>query len=566
MNRYVKIWVVLVLLSACGEEGENRSWALDLQPLDDQDEVRGQRGDPDEEILFFHSGSEDVGFWGELEQDSDNPFWPGPQEGECESHDQCSSGWCLVGSMGGRCAPGCEDAACGSGASCERISMSGADMLWVCLPDRTPFCRPCHQDEDCGMTESVCLDGGGPVGRYCTRLCDALEGCPEGFACQQGVCHAAQEECDCRWAVQALSLTTRCERTNHWGRCEGLRVCTDQGLTDCDAALPQKEVCDGVDNNCDGRVDEGIAVEPCLQGNTFGYCVGDLLCNQGAPVCTAAIPGAEVCDGSDNDCDHGVDEPGAFGCVTVYRDEDGDGVGGELSDCLCGVQAGWATLSQDCNDQNPFVHPGADEACDGLDNNCDDATDEVCDVDADGYCGGALATLGTPWCPQPLRDCQDQDPLIHPLADELCNGLDDDCDGAVDEQCDADGDGYCGKPALLFGPGSVCASQSPDCRDEDPAVHPGAPEECNGRDDDCDGLKDEGCDGDGDGYCEGSAPNYVVGCAGLWGSALTLCLGFFKATCAGFGDCNDDSPLAYPGAIEVLDGLDNNCNGWIDEN
>src|SRR5206468_3736248 len=87
------------------------------------------------------------------------------------------------------------------------------------------------------------------------------------------------------------------------------------------------------------------------------------------------------------------------------------------------------TTATDCNDNDPAVHPGAAERCNGIDDNCNQAVDEGFDTDGDGYttCAG---------------DCNDGNPSIRPGAAELCNGLDDDCDTAVDEGfTDTDGDG-----------------------------------------------------------------------------------------------------------------------------
>jgi len=95
------------------------------------------------------------------------------------------------------------------------------------------------------------------------------------------------------------------------------------------------------------------------------------------------------------------------------------------------------------------------------------------------------------------EDCEDTNPAIHPGAAEQCNLVDDDCDGQIDEGCggcpDADMDGFTR---------SSCGGQ--DCDDTSPAKHPGATEQCNTVDDDCDGQIDEGCvvcpDADGDGF------------------------------------------------------------------
>ncbi len=187
---------------------------------------------------------------------------------------------------------------------------------------------------------------------------------------------------------------------------------------------------------------------------------------------------------------------------------DGDGDGYAAQD-----QGG-----EDCDDQDATTHPGADELCDGLDNDCDGEVDEdpidgqtwYADSDGDGFGDDESATTA---CDAPsghvsaAGDCDDSDAAIHPEATEICNELDDDCDGAIDDedddldastttewQRDADGDGYgyasdvrsaCNQPSGYIPVGEE------DCDDGDAAIHPGASEDCNdGRDEDCDGLLD----------------------------------------------------------------------------
>src|SRR5262249_12451084 len=162
-----------------------------------------------------------------------------------------------------------------------------------------------------------------------------------------------------------------------------------------------------------------------------------------------------------DDCDGVVDD--GF-------DADGDGA---FSCALCPV---YSAAVCDCDDADPFRHPGAREICDCADNNCTGGVDEggVCvgapcfDFDADGFtnCQG---------------DCADHNGAINPGRTEVVgNGVDDDCDGALDENVDEDGDGF--------------STGANDCNDKVAAVNPGAPEVCDGFDNDCDGLVDEGFD------------------------------------------------------------------------
>lgn len=147
----------------------------------------------------------------------------------------------------------------------------------------------------------------------------------------------------------------------------------------------------------------------------------------------------EVCgdgapNGIDEDCDGSTDEPGAEGCVDYYLDVDGDGAGTTFTgECLCeSPSEEHVTLTGDCDDLNPGIGPLSDEICDDTDNNCNLLIDEGCDDDGDGYCDVDMAMSTPPpsTCPNGGGDCYDYSALIHPGAEEIeGDGLDNDCDG-----------------------------------------------------------------------------------------------------------------------------------------
>ena len=314
-----------------------------------------------------------------------------------------------------------------------------------------------------GTFSSVCVDLDGDGVTPCSGDCDDTDA---------SVFPKAAEACD--------GVDNNCDGTVDEGYdLDGDGVTTCDG--DCDDADPavsplEAETCDSVDNDCDGAIDEGFDAD----GDGVSSCDGDCDDSDGS-----THPGAaEACDGVDNDCDGIVD-----------NDPDGDG-------------DGTSACAGDCNDADSSVYPGAPETCDFVDNDCDGTIDDGFDVDGDGFttCAG---------------DCDDGSVKVNPAATETCNGVDDDCDGTIDNGHDVDGDGF--------------TSCSGDCDDGAAAVFPGATETCNGVDDDCDGTVDDGFDSDGDG--------------------VTVC----------GGDCDDTSSAVYPGAPETCNGADDNCDGRVDE-
>ena len=243
---------------------------------------------------------------------------------------------------------------------------------------------------------------------------------------------------------------------------DGVLACEDCDDSDPTVFPGAPEVCDGLDNDCDGSP---LATEVDADGDGF------LACDDCDDTSAARYPGnTEVCDGIDNDCN---------GAIPVNElDSDGDG----FSPC-----------NGDCSDSDASVNPAASEVCDGLDTDCDGVlpADEI-DNDGDGFDECADG------------DCDDTDPGTNPGASEACDGVDNDCDGVIpSNESDGDGDGE-----------RICAG---DCDDTNAATNSTASESCDGEDNDCDGTipsneaDDDGdsarvCDGDCDDGDGSSAP------------------------------------------------------------
>ena len=371
---------------------------------------------------------------------------------------------------------------------------------------------------------------------------------------------------------------------------------------DCDDQNPDinpgaAESCDGVDNNCDGLIDEGFpsAAEyyPDEDGDGYGDDADvvvscepiDGLITQGGDCddTNAEVNplGIELCDGIDNNCDGEVDGDTAVDKDFFFLDADGDGYGiteGFIQ--ACELPEGYADNDTDCDDENGEVYPGAVEICDELDNNCDDVTDPpesedastwYRDADSDTY-GNADVTETSCWGSEGFvaddSDCDDTDPTVNPDGTETCDGEDENCDGTVDEGFDTetyyrdyDGDEfgdpadsivYCERPA-----GYVI--DSTDCDDDNYWRNPGLPELCDGIDNDCDETVDEEIedvtyypDADGDLYGDASGEP-VVDCAPPSGYVVDST------------DCDDSDATVNPGEIEACNGVDDNCDGELDE-
>ncbi|MDP2310583.1 MAG: putative metal-binding motif-containing protein, partial [Pseudomonadota bacterium] len=346
------------------------------------------------------------------------------------------------------------------------------------------------------------------------------------------------------------------------------------------------EVCDGLDNDCDTTVDEDVGDATTWYADADGDGHGDagaatVACEAPADAVTeaddcddadaTAFPGAaEVCNGTDDDCDGSVDED-AEDVGTFYADADGDGYGDPITAVTaCEASPDEVADGTDCDDADAAIHPDAAEA------DCDDPVDYNCDgsvgyADADG--DGVAA----------CEDCDDTDAGRSPLLPEVCDeaDTDEDCDAVADTEDpsadpatwsiwyrDGDGDTY-GDAAS-----SVAACDLPagyvtnddDCDDTSSGVSPADSEVCDAAnvDEDCDGAAD-----DSDSAASGKATWYLDADADTYGDAATT-----TSACdapSGYvtndDDCNDTSSGVSPADSEVCDAanVDEDCDGAADD-
>jgi hypothetical protein len=346
------------------------------------------------------------------------------------------------------------------------------------------------------------------------------------------------------------------------------------------------EACNGLDDNCDGLVDDDDPnLDPSTQTAWYRDADSDGFGTESDRVDACEAPQwfvpeqAQGFDCNDTNAAYhpGADEsdctdPNDYNCDGSVAFADAD-------------QDGWPACLE-CNDADPAIHPDATEICDGLDNDCDGDTDDAdasldnstatdwyADTDTDGFGDAAIALR---LCEMPTgyiadnTDCDDAAITTYPGADEYCDGVDSDCDGTLDEDdaldaatwyADADMDTYgdiASTHAACTQPSGYVADNT-DCDDSVNTTFPNADEYCDGVDSDCDGTLDEDdaldvltwyADSDNDTYGDPSTSD--IDCAQPSGYVSDNT------------DCNDTLNSIHPGATELCDGADQDCDGVAD--
>jgi hypothetical protein len=341
-----------------------------------------------------------------------------------------------------------------------------------------------------------------------------------------------EKDNDCNEIVDDIDSSI-CYNTNEYGSCQGKFTCVGGEIL-CDSLIPEPEICDNFDNDCDTEIDEDTILEKICGTSEIGECTFGIIYNNcingiyvGWSECDAVNSLPEECDGKDNNCDGNIDEN--LGTTTCG-----------LGECEHTIDNCFAGMLKYC-----FPNQGAiPEVCDGLDNDCDGQIDEgltleqVCGSDVGECTYGLISNLCIGGMYLGWSECDSVNSLP-----EVCDGKDNDCDNEIDEEL---GTTTCGVGECEHIVDNCDNGEKQEC---DPLYNVGI-EECDGLDNDCDLEIDE------DLTLEQVCGETDIGeCT--YGLISNLCIGGMYL---GWSECDAVLPQA-----EECDELDNDCDLEIDE-
>ncbi len=588
--------------------GDNDADGSGLSGFSDLGQVNNDSGTVDVSFGDFKTGPEDFG----------KP---------CNQATDCASGWCVQNDVGKVCSKTCTTD-CDPGWTCNQVQsgvdtafICMPKFLHLCEP-----CGASADCNENNGLDHKCVPFAS--GSFCGAKCDpASSDCPANYACQQVLdpdsgknlfqCIPNSGQCTCSALAVANKASTPCNVKNIYGTCTGNRTCTVAGLSACNAKVPATESCNGLDDDCNGLTDDFGDAAKCKTTNEFGTCDGgSYVCKDGKQVCSAPDAKPETCNGYDDDCDGKTDEglcDDGNPCTIDTCNTDGscknfqppnagcdDGDACTTQDkCIDGKCVGGA--QQICDDQNPCTM----DVCDVIKGCIKTAADvgkpcvddgDPCTTDACDATGKCTHTTQSGICTingqcvaagsiDPSNPCKVCNPLQSKTAYVLQNGLscDDGDTCTVADKCsagickgkamDCSGlsgpctQGLCSQGACLSAPKPGPCEDGNACTSGDTCVSGqcvGTPKDCSNLDSACTaGVCESGvcmskpkpssCDDGnpctvGDSCASGGCKGTLLDCSGLDGPCgKGMCQG---GTCtaqpANSGAvCNDGNPCTY---------------------
>jgi hypothetical protein len=366
-----------------------------------------------------------------------------------------------------------------------------------------------------------------------------------------------------------------------FGACRtGMHQCENGVFGDClGEVLPTDETCNDIDDDCDGKTDEKVATGSCVSDAQGACNMGTLTCNKGVMRCQTAVePGVEVCDGIDNDCDGKTDE--GTDALCYPSSTPGCGMASDPASCTGVCKLGMRVCTSGvlgdaaCNTSGA-VTPETTDGCSAAsttaaDDDCDGMIDEDCSCSPEGSTQecytGSPATKDVGECLHGTQTCTGGKfgacvGAIMPAAETCANqGHDDDCNGTKD---DVPGKG---DSCIDMSKQGICRTGSKQCVGGTAdltcvTLMPAAMEACDGRDDDCDGTIDNGFDLQTD-------PMHCGSCTNVCGNGQSCCSGHCVDTktddnhcgmCAGPTAACGSGRTCCDGSCQSLQTDKNNC-------